>query len=119
MILDVQAPGGKGANGIKEYGTAAEGGGGGAFCRLIINLDNTIDPDNPSKEKPYFVTIAACTTENDQSPNYSIIGFNGGKNIKLQAGYNGVTYRDQLNRLVFKAGEGGKIYIPDINVKIN
>ena len=99
LILDVQAPGGKGANGSKTSKKTAGGGGGGAFCRVIIHLDNE------KLKKPYFVTIAACTTKDDQSPNYSVIGSNGGKHIKLQAGHNG-----EPN----KCGAGGKVYIPSI-----
>ena len=105
LILDIQAPGGKGADGSKDYTETAEGGGGGAFCRLIINLNST------NEEKPYILTVAACTTKDDQSPNYSEIGLKGGKKIRLQSGYNG-----KLSNL----GEGGKIYIPSIMAgKIN
>lgn len=66
---------------------------------MIINLNNT------SEEKPYILTVAACTTKDDQSPNYSKISLNGEKEIRLQSGYNG-----DLNN----PGEGGKIYIPNI-----
>lgn len=105
LILDIQAPGGKGADGSKDYTETAEGGGGGAFCRLIINLNST------NEEKPYILTVAACTTKDDQSPNYSEIGLKGGKKIRLQSGYNGK---------LSNPGEGGKIYIPSIMAgKIN
>ena len=97
LILDIQAPGGKGANGSKDWLKTACGGGGGAFCRLIINLDNT------NGKRPYILTIAACTTEENQSPNYSEIGLKGEKKIRLQSGYNGS---------LDNPGEGGKIYTP-------
>ena len=104
LILDIQAPGGKGANGTKEYGIAAEGGGGGAFCRLIINLDLT------TKDIPYKLILAACTTEENQSPNYCEFGLWNGIDIRLQSGYNGVTYKKGGTSWVRKAGEGGKVY---------
>lgn len=97
LILDIQAPGGKGANGSKDWLKTACGGGGGAFCRLIINLNNE------KKEKTYILTIAACTTEDNQSPNYCEIGLKGEKKIRLQSGYNGS---------LDNPGEGGKIYTP-------
>lgn len=64
---------------------------------MIINLNNE------KKEKTYILTIAACTTKDNQSPNYSEIGLKGEKKIRLQSGYNG-----NLDN----PGEGGKIYTP-------
>ena len=64
---------------------------------MIINLNNE------EKEKTYILTIAACTTKDNQSPNYSEIGLKGEKKIRLQSGYNGS---------LDNPGEGGKIYTP-------
>ena len=105
LSLDIQAPGGKGANGTTWYSIAAEGGGGGAFCRLMINLDLT------TEDIPYVLILAACTTEENQSPNYCEFGLWNGIDIRLQSGYNGVTHLNKLGTgWVIKAGEGGKVY---------